>query len=295
MNMPGLSQTSEKLLIRAPIGIKFWDHGSNRPVTDDLSVKAWPEKGPFRPVSAIKNSAGIYSFHNLPGLIEWEYPDNDEGIPQSPPISKKFIIKVEDKRNRFLDTAVSVDLPCPGNRIYLNYKQSPAIENKGLRLFSAPTRPVEPHLAVVRAFLWDRIQNKAASYAVLKIDVSGTTWCGIANHRGSLSLMFPYPMTMQNIDTSPPSTRIPAHEQSWPVTVRAFYEGTDMTALPYAETPDLHHILKQKQVMICETDLELKDKLNKTLMIGRELVIKTKQSDDSKQDKLLIQPVISSP
>lgn len=281
----------EKLLIRTPIGLRFWDHGAGKAVNDHLEVKTWPREGGQSPIHAMRNPSGIYSFHGLPGLRDWEYPIKDEELGASPPFSKQFIVKIEDTQRRFLNVAAIMEAPQPDDRIFVSNVESPVEADKGFRLFSAPTRSATSYLAMIRAYLWDKSKNKAASYAVLKVSFNGNAWTGIADENGMIAVLFPYPIIMRSLDVSPPSSRIPLHEQSWEIKVRAFYGGTDMTHLPYAKLPNLAHILKQTQVKIYETEVNFKDELSVTLTIGQELVLRTSYTDTRDQGKLLIKSV----
>jgi hypothetical protein len=283
----------ENLLIRTPLGVRFWDHGANEPVRDHLNVTAWPREGGLTPIHAVRNPSGIYAFHGLPGLRDWEYPFDYQEFESSPPISKQYILKIVDLHKWFLNVAAIVEAPQPDDddRIYTTPLSSPADGDKGFRLFSAPTRPAKSHLAVVRAYLWDTSQNKQAAYAALKVNIGGTTWTGIADELGMIAIMFPYPMIMRALDVSPPSSRIPFHEQSWDITVRAFYGGTDMTPLPNAELPNLANILKQIQAEIYNTVTSPSGELLATLTLGQELVLRTRNTDKRNRSKLFIKPM----
>jgi len=281
----------ENLLIRTPLGLRFWDHGANEPVRDHLNVTAWSREGGLTPIHAVRNPSGIYAFHGLPGLRDWEYPFDGQEFESSPPISKQYIIKIVDLHKRFLNAAAIVEAPLPDDRIFKDTINSPPERDKGFRLFSAPTRATKPHLAVIRAYLWDELQDKEASYAVLKIGIGATIWTGIADEKGKVAVLFPYPMAMRSLDTSPPSGRIPFHEQSWNITVMAFYGGADVTRLPYAELPNLANILRQTQAKIYEKVTSSLDQLSETLTLGRQLVLRTLDTKKADSGKLFIKPM----
>jgi hypothetical protein len=283
----------EKLRIRTPLGIRFWDHGANEPIRDQLTVTAWPRATAASPTYAVRNPSGIYSFHGLPGLRHWEYPAEDEDYESSPPINTQFIVQVEDSQKRFLKVAAIVEAPHPDDRLFGNTVSSPPIGEKGFRLFSAPNRPIKSHLAVVRAYVWDNSQNIKAAHAVLKISITGigTPWTGIADENGMIAVMFPYPMTMQSIDVSPPSSRIPIHKQTWKISARAFYGGTDMRPLPNTELPNLANVIQQKQAKIFETSATSADEITDDLTLGKELVLRTKHTAEEHRAKLIIEPL----
>ncbi len=276
----------EKLIIRIPLGIKFWDHGGGEQIKSGLIVRAWLKDELTKETIAIQNPSGIYSFHNLPGLNKWEYPMNNKQPGLNSPSGKKFIIKVEDKQKRFLNAAAVIKIPHYADRIFNNSFGSPFEDYRGFRLFSAPTRPSKPHLAVVRAYLWDG--KKGAAYALLKVGIEGNTWFGVADKRGMITVMFPYPMKMRNLDVSPPSNRIRLHEQSWNITIRAFYGGTDMNELPHAELPNFKDIIKQKQVIIFKNLSSPRDAIIETLTLGEEKTLKTSGTNEVNKSKLLI-------
>ena len=273
--------------------MRFWDHGGNEPIRDQLSVTAWPRSGTPIPTYGVRNPAGIYSFHGLPGLRDWEYPVEDEQHESSPPLTEQFIVQVEDRQKRFLKVAAIVEAPYPDDRFFKETFSSPPASYKGFRLFSAPTRTVKSHLAVVRAYLWDNSQNKKAAHAVLKVSITGigTPWVGIADENGIIAVIFPYPLTMQSIDVSPPSSRIPIHMQTWKISVRAFYGGTDMTPLPNTELPNLANIIQQKKAKIFETAATSADEITGDLTLGEELVLRTRHTAEEHRAKLLIEPL----
>lgn len=281
----------EKLIIRTPLGLRFWDHGANEAVRHNLIVTAWPRESGSSARLAIKNPSGIYSFHGLPGLRDWEYPRGDEKSKDQLFVNKQFIIKIEDPQNQFLTVAAVVEVPQPDDRIFDDAISSPPEGDKGFRLFSAPTRVAKAYLAVVRAYLWDALKGEEAAHGMLKIGIGTATWTGIADEKGKVAVMFPYPMDLRSLDASPPSSRIPLHEQSWHISVRVFYGGADMTPLPFAELPNLKNIMAQTQAGIYETLSSSLDQLHETLTLGRQLVLRTSHTEKADNGKLFIKPM----
>jgi hypothetical protein len=282
----------ERLIIRTPLGIRFWDHGANEAVRDYLNVTAWPKEGGSSSRQAIRNPSGIYSFHGLPGLRDWEYPCGDEKSGDASFVGKKFIIKIEDPKNQFIPVAAIVEAPQPNDRIPNDMLCSPPECDKGFRLFSAPTRAAKFHLAAVRAYLWDAHRGTEAAHGMLKIGIGTATWTGIADEKGKVAVMFPYPMELRALDISPPSSRIPLHEQSWNISVRVFYGGADMTPLPIAELPNLANIMAQTQASIYKTMTTSFDQLHETLTLGQQLVLRTLYAEKSDSGKLFIKPKV---
>lgn len=287
---PKTKSRREGRLIRTPLGLCFWDHGANEPVTDGLLVTAYRTVGSSSPIQAVRSPSGIYSFHGLPGLHDWEYPLNDVESESSPPIVLRFIVKVEDLKRRFIDTAAIIQAPRPGDRLFVWPSASPGQADDGFRLFSAPTRPRNSRLATVRANLWEVDRDKAAAFAVLRVEIEGITWTGIADEKGTIAVMFPYPNTMRSLAVSPPSSRIPVHEQSWNFTASVFYGGTDMSYLRGAELPSLGHLLSQTPTGFHQPGSNSLPELSGTLTMGRETVLRTFPQEPRSHSKLLIGP-----
>src|SRR5690606_27135305 len=88
----------EQVTWRALLGIRFWEHGLDRPVGGGLVVRAYAldaHGAPMtavRPVQALPNPQGVYVFHALPG----------RGAPSLADGSGSVAIEVWDPEGRFL-------------------------------------------------------------------------------------------------------------------------------------------------------------------------------------------------
>jgi hypothetical protein len=284
-------QPLEKVSVYTPLGIRFWDAAADVAVTDSLDVTARPPDRPDLTRTAFRTLSGVYAFRNLPGLLSLESFDPDlpagvHPIPASPPESYPFIVEVSDLRGRFVPVTFQVDLPYRG--IYPTQPTGdpggspPGAALPGFLLFSAPSRELSSGLAVVRAQLVERLgpaQTRPASYAVLEVSAPGQpTWIGLADERGTVAVVFPYPRFTTSVGPlSPPVNLVGPRAQSWDITVRARYLPVSQTKPDtVAILPDLGSILTQPAA-----DLWLsapgpgQAELNVQLRFGQPLILQT--------------------
>lgn len=238
---------SDQIDIFTPLGIRFWDPVTDTQVADGLSVSARPVSSSGSTRSAVRTVGGIYAFHNLPGLHDYEYPrevdqrhsirffgleqhvhDGASDAPFSPPAPRPFQITILDRRKRFLTTSFRIELPLSEEGIYTLSVPSSLPEDAppGFYLFSAPGRTVLPGIGVVRAQLTDVFTEEAAAYAILEVYVAGApdpVYYGLADATGQVAVLFPYPRILTTLEGSPPSGQTPLFEQTWPLTVRVRY------------------------------------------------------------------------
>jgi hypothetical protein len=199
----------ETVRVFTPLGIRFWDLVLDVPIDAGLVVTARPRDGDYAPVQAFRTNSGVYAFQGLPGLRAIEYPAADPSAVASPPASSPptplpFIITVEDQLGRYLPELFSVDLPLPFRGIFPPPAPGSPPEAGGRAyLFSAPARPAPPGVAVVRADLQDHETGGPAAFAVLQVQAS-STGIGIADQRGSVVVMFPFPVVERLRLGSPP-------------------------------------------------------------------------------------------
>jgi hypothetical protein len=234
----GTCLPTEGKRIVALFGIRLWDPVVNAPVNDeDIALMCWPEKG-GRPVRALRTPSGIYAFNGLPGFQNFEYPAGDFG-PKS--VTKRFIAKARDNRNRFMPMAFWVDIPAPLGVLYdrrlLGQPTSaaPLGDPRGL-LFSQPARPIPPGIAVIRAQLKEYSSGLAVSHAVMEVEIAGKQWYGISDTKGSIAILFPYPAPESS--SPPQSVSIPLEKEKWNLTVRVRYQPEKIVYFPDEEFRD---------------------------------------------------------
>jgi hypothetical protein len=277
------SSPLERVTIFTPLGIRFWDPVQDAQVRDGLIVTAYPEGTHRNGTRAFRTLSGVYAFRGLSGLHDVEYPD--DGFPDaSPPVAARFIIQVFDERRRFLPVVFGADLPYYG--VYpTNLPLSPPGDGlPGFYLFSAPTRPGTPALAVVRAQLVERVDavaRRPAAHAVLEVEVAGgRVWYGVADERGSVAVLFPYPtFTIATGLASPVALPPTPPPQTWDLHVRVRYDPAALSFSNGFQIPDLHSVFDQSPGDLWSTAVAQPgqpiSQMSAELIFGRELVMRT--------------------
>jgi hypothetical protein len=274
----------ERLTVFTPLGIRFWDPARDTQVSDGLTVTARREET-RRPVSlAFRTTSGVYAFQGLPGLREIEYPAAESVLTGGPLVTKRFIIEVTDGQRRFLPLVFSMDLPYRG--IFPTGVASNALGGRlpGFYLFSSPTRPVMPSLAVVRAQLEELIDEttrRPAAHAILELQMAGQpTAYGLADERGRVAVFFPYPTFTGTVGGVSPLTSLAAvGPQRWEVSVGVRYDPPALTVPRGSRLPDLRSICSQAPGIIWSTlavppGLAV-TQLSAELTFGQELMLRT--------------------
>jgi hypothetical protein len=287
MMVLGSVDVVEQVTIYTPLGIRFWDASLDVQVSDGLAVVAWPESRPGLARSAFRTSSGIYAFQGLPGMHDVEYPPDDAVL--SPLTATRFVVQVADTLRRFLPAVFRVDLPYQGIFPTNSPGSPPGGRAQGFYLFSAPTRPSTPSLAVVRAQLVDSAgdpaSRKPAAYAVLDLHVAGQTWYGVADDRGTVAALFPYPtFTGSGVSWSPPGSLwtgspIAVTQQHWDVSVGIRYAPSTLTVPPGATIPDLRSIFSQPPGVLWPTLADYpghpSSEIAASLVFDQELTLRT--------------------
>jgi hypothetical protein len=247
-----LVAVAERVAIVTPLGIRFWDLAEDAAIRDGLEVVAWPVEQPRQTRLATRTRSGVYAFHGLPGLHAVEYPAAADAAAASPPLVRRFMVQVRDTLGRFLPAVFGVDAPYRG--IYPTETISPLTGRKppGFYLFSAPTRPAGSALAVARAQLVDALTDAPAAFAVLEVETPGPrTWYGIADARGMVAALFPYPTFRGPLGAeSPPVVPAPPRGQRWVVTARVRYAPAALVVPPGAALPELRSIFAQPPSLV---------------------------------------------
>jgi hypothetical protein len=276
----------ERYSIVTPLGIRFWDPASDTAVTDGLTVKAYPE-GARRPVArAICTAGGVYAFHGLAGLRAVEYPAGDPASPGSLPVAARFRIEVVDSASRFVPVAFLIDAPSRGIFPTDRGGAQPSDPLPGFYLFSSSTRPATPLLAVLRAQLSERLDQTAerpAAHAVLEVATpSRDRWIGLADDRGAVAALFPYP-TFTPSSNGPvslqPSTAVV--QQSWTLTISVRYQPSALSFVSGSPLPELRSVFSQAIAAIWTARAtppgESVSALPVTLVFSQELVLRSQQ------------------
>jgi hypothetical protein len=270
----------ETLIRFTPLGVRFWDATSDAPILERLDVRAWRADGNYGPVTATRGATGIYSFHDLPGMRDLEFPR--AGI--SAPGPTQFVVSVVDTHREFLSVAFGVTLPLAGHGLFPAAFTNPPRVGERLFLFPSPARTLVPGFAAVRADLWDSEANAPARWAVLDVLAAGAHHLGVADERGSVLVAFPAPQVESLSQGSPPgSGQIPLSQVTWPVSARVRYQPSlvrfplvNRAPVPWRDIPSLRSVLEEQGVGTVEPNEGAPaPEIDAQMRFGESLVLRT--------------------
>lgn len=236
----------ERLAKVAPIGLRFWDAVSEKPVGDGLVVTAYPQDQPWRRTEAFVNNSSVYVLRDLPGLRDVEYGSGDESFWRNPPVRRVFTMEVTDAGGRFQPFQFTVTTPTRGVFVLEDpLGESPPRHPEGVPLFSSPARIVPAGMAVIRADLREPaspsgVTGRPAAWALLEARYEGHVVArGVSDEEGRVALIFAYPEPQRDPFSSPPGSSL--LDQEWSIQLTAAYEPLT----PAPAIPDLSHLLTQ--------------------------------------------------
>jgi hypothetical protein len=269
-------RTLEILTRTAPLGVRPWDAVTGRAVTDGLRLNEVRHG-----VVATPNRSGVFVFHDLPALHASAYGTGDDGFWAAPPASARFLLELVDGERRFLAFRFDADAPARGifrEHCALAFSP-PAVDVPGLPLFSAPSRPVPPGSAAVRADLWDVELDAPAAWAVLEVTPAGApTARGIADEQGRVVVMLAYPEPHWSGSSPPPGSSALA-DQTWSLQLAVRYDPAGASPpLPDPVSgiaPDLCTVLGQRAATLLEDLSPATPLTGAVLAFGRQLTLRT--------------------
>ncbi len=92
----------EKVIKRAPLGLRCMDIVRDMPVTTGLIVEARPRTATTPPIVALRSPvSGIYGFRSLPGLRDYELglrPASDWCTNGGTPAEANFVVTLTDSQ-----------------------------------------------------------------------------------------------------------------------------------------------------------------------------------------------------
>jgi hypothetical protein len=287
----------DRLTSVAPLGLRFHDAANGTVVGDGLSVSAYPFGQPDVVRALTPNRRGVFILHHAPGLRTVENGTGDDDYWKNLPPKKDFVIEVRDEQDRFLPFQFVVALPHKG--IYewhdpLGSPLSPLATTSSIPLYSSPARTVPAGMAVVRADLWDptRGANGAeAAGAVLELfENDRFVGRGIADQKGHVAVMFPYPSPKRFAQSSPPGSPLgsplgspprvagPAlTDQVWTFRVRALYAiQSPPQTVSSAALPDLHAVLSQTEAAIWDDEARTSQLSEVAVQYGQPLILRSR-------------------
>jgi hypothetical protein len=141
-------------------------------------------------------------------------------------------------------------------------------------------------LAVIYATLKEESTGDPAAHAVIEAQVEGedtsaNKWYGIADEKGCISILLPYPSIKVSLSNSPPESTVELlKDQQWQLTLRVRYAPAELTYpnnRGNIKIPYLDSILKQSAGVIW-TDWPgaSVNQWTEMLTFGRELILKTR-------------------
>lgn len=260
-----------------PLGIRFWDPIYNTPVREGLQVTLEPTRPRVTPIVGKLTPSGVYAFHHVPGLVNYEATGSQI---TSPPVQQNYVVRIVDLRRRYSDTAFALDLPLddPG-ALFGRPVTSPATDYvPGVLLYSSATRRAPPAVAVIRGSLRQLANSRAAQYALIVItDADGRRWSALADAQGQFAALFPYPAPATRSSGSPPRVSVsPLPQQTWAVSLEVFH--TPELPQLHVGLPDYRDILTQPPVGVAQilgSPATLLSAWSGTLQYGVELVARS--------------------
>lgn len=255
---------SEAITRVAPLGVRFVDDVTGETVSDGLTV-LYPKAGSDVPALAAVNHSGVFVLRGFAGTGEIEWGRGDEAFWTSPLPSVTARIELHDLLGRYHDTTFDARVPTRGLFAPLcGSPPSPPSTEPAVPLVSTPARPVPAGVAVLRATLRDADTGGPAAWALLEVG----TGRGVADARGEIAVLFPYPPLASFGGSPPASTRRPLLEEEWTVTIAGFYDRLAPDA-----TPDLCDVLAQRRADTLQSLSPPTTVAPQTLTYGRELVV----------------------
>jgi hypothetical protein len=295
-------KSKERITRLCPLGLRFIDEATNAVIDQGLEVVAHPKLAPTRRTEARPNRSGIFVLQNLPGMRDVENGAGDEEFWRNLPSEFKrwFVVAVRDNERRFLPFTFEVELPAKGvfdlDCGLFASPSSPLLSPPvaalaRVPLFSAPARPVPKGFAALRADMADTVDDQPAAWSVVKLSITvprrePVQGCGVADEKGRLLVLFPYPEPHDFLPGSPLNTGLPLRDQTWTIRLEAFYQRAP--ARP--ETPDLCSILNQQfqpPATIWSDAGRTRPLTEATLEFGLETILR---STASAQSKLILTP-----
>jgi hypothetical protein len=258
----------------APFGVRLWDRPTARTVWDGLRLTNVESRRPARP-----NRAGVFVAYGLPAMRDAECGTGEAAYWASPPDVRELTFDLVDELGRFHD--MRFDAVAPYRGVFDDHcgyiASPPAAAPPSVPLFSLPSRAAPAGMAAVLAELTDADTRDPAAWAVLEVSAPGVdTARGIADRRGRVLVLVPYPEPPWH-GTSPPPGTTPLAAQTWLLDLAVRYSPAAASPpLPGpddAEPPDLCAVLTQLPALLSSGESPTVPVDSAELVFGRELVL----------------------
>jgi hypothetical protein len=264
----------ETVTLRCALGIRFRDVSTGDVIASGLSVSAAPVNAPLRTTTAQINTSGVWVFNGLAGLRGYERGTDQTGDAGSPPGARSFLITVQDMENRFLPCTFTATAPTQG-LFQITPPGSPPWPWSDVPLFPAPWRAAIG-CAMVRMSIAARTEDQPAAWALVRVTTTVRSrvieGLGVADARGCLVVMFPWPELIGLTTVASPPGGVGADTQGWDLKIEAWHDfdaedsdfaDLDAILLRLGRAPDTLSTAASPPGPIT----------NATLTYGRELVV----------------------
>jgi hypothetical protein len=264
-------QILERIIRRAPVGLRFTDLVRRATVNDGLRVEAWASDTTTPRFLAYRSPvSGVYGFRSLPGLQGYENGERPASDFCNGGSSDNFVITVDDTLGRYLPQVLLICLP-----------KEEIVE---VQLFSSPARPTPSGQGVIRGEVWDRVAGGPAGWALITATIgTGDPLVTVADARGMFALFVPYSAALPSLTGDPPASATPLGEIQWDVTLRTLCQPASQRRVRGSDVPDTRSVLEQPAGTICSVinpdgSVVSAPTLVRSLRFGQELVATTENS-----------------
>ncbi len=303
----------EHITTQTLLGIRFWDRLTDHLIGEGLQVKAQRLSSDRNQrlgkaiMGRITPSSAIAFF----GLATGEIPGNTEQLLwETVPPEQLIVIDMVDQLGRFLPLSFVARLPFRGvfrgqgdwlSTSLLRPEVGVDEEASGVQLWSAPSRPVPPGQAVLRAqiVVGDGENALPAANALVRVQQSPPVpaefdYYGLTDSRGILLLPMPYPAVPDPL--TPETPYPPLDRQTFALNITIQYSLLQ-TTLPGSDFPNLESLLNQPLANIAihrnaDSTLQFESNLSVNLQFERSLILGTALSPGAAEVEsvLRIQP-----
>lgn len=285
----------ERSTTQTLLGIRFWDRITDQVIAEGLQVKAQRLSSDRtqrlgKAIMGRMTPSGAIAFF---GLAAGEIPAYPEQLLwETVPPEHLVVIDLVDRLDRFLPLSFVARLPFRGVfrgqgewlSTSLLRPEVAAGEASGVQLWSAPSRPVPPGQAVLRAqiVVGDGENAVPAANALVRVQQpppasAGFDYYGLTDSRGTLLLPMPYPAVPDPL--TPETPYPPLDRQTFALNITIRYTPLQ-TTLPGSDFPNLESLLNQPLADIAihrtaDSTLQFESNLSVTLQFGRSLILGT--------------------
>jgi hypothetical protein len=255
-----MSLAGESVTAVTPLGVRFRDPHTGRPVRDLLVTYAGPDG---RTVHAPANGRGVFLVHRPRGLREALRGHGDAAYWRAPPERASLRLTLADPRGRYVGYECTLD--APARWLHPAPCGSPPEPADALPLFTAPSGAPPPGLGIVRAELVDDTGAPAGGAMLEASAGPGAVATSLADERGRVLVAVPLPPAPLALG-SPPGPRRLA-DLTWNISLRAWWTP--------GAAPDLCALLAQRPATLLGRSSPPTPLGPQPLGYGRELVAHT--------------------